>query len=324
MAFFSTRKHVAPSSWRWLHRGISCPWHRSGHGSGWAWAGRCWLSRALASLAHQAAALLPVLERCWCVAVPPLCLPRARPCSDQPMAVHMRVSTAAQCRGVQPGPPQPCPLCPTAVPWVPRSSKDVATRGTGTHLKWERLGPTTAVVESHLSPSLWLEALGESVPMVPSSPCLGICLGAAIRALGTSLPWLVVGMKAALPLGLSSCPGAREAPHAGDVDACPCVGPSGPAGCSRLMAARDAKAAKRCHFLQLGFYRVGGGGAFIEPCLHFWSFLRDTFSHACPAWSHLLPGGLRGRDPLFEHFSYVACAPPAWRASGAKGQHAGG
>lgn len=49
--------------------------------------------------------------------------------------------------------------------------------------------------------------------------------------------------------------------------------------------------AKRCHFLQLGFYRVGGRGAFIELCLHFWSFLRDTLSRERPAWSHLLRSG---------------------------------
>lgn len=43
-----------------------------------------------------------------------------------------------------------------------------------------------------------------------------------------------------------------------------------------------------------GVLQGGGRGAFIGLCLHFWSFLRDTFSHECPAWSHLLRGGLWG------------------------------
>lgn len=73
-----------------------------------------------------------------------------------------------------------------------------------------------------------------------------------------------------------------------------------------------------------GVLQGGGKGTFTEPCLHFWSFLRDTFSCASPAWNHLLPGGLRGCGPLFKHFSYVVCTPPGWRTSGAKGWPAGG
>lgn len=120
-----------------------------------------------------------------------------------------------------------------------------------------------------------------------------------------SSPRLVEGMKPALPPGPCSCPVCWGCGH---MSLC---------GCSPLMTAGDTVAAKRYHFLQEGFYGGWGGGrAFTEPCLHFWSFLRDTLSRAMsrPAWSHLLPGGLRGRHPLFKHFSYVACAPPGWRA----------
>lgn len=96
----------------------------------------------------------------------------------------------------------------------------------------------------------------------------------------TSSPRLVVGTKPALFAGLSSCPsGARKVPRAGDMGMCP----AGPAGFSSPTAAEDATTAKRCHFLQLGFYRVGGRGAFTELCLHFWSFLRDISSHEPPA-----------------------------------------
>lgn len=96
----------------------------------------------------------------------------------------------------------------------------------------------------------------------------------------TSSPRLVVGTKPALFAGLSSCPsGARKVPCAGDMGMCP----AGPAGFSSPTAAEDATTAKRCHFLQLGFYRVGGRGAFTELCLHFWSFLRDISSHEPPA-----------------------------------------
>lgn len=107
----------------------------------------------------------------------------------------------------------------------------------------------------------------------------------------TSSPQLLVGMKPALLPGLSSCPsGAGKAPRAGDMGMCP----TGPAGLSSPMAAGDMMTAKHCHFLQLGFYRVGVGGAFIELYLRFWSFLKDTFSHERPAWSCLLRGGLWG------------------------------
>lgn len=160
----------------------------------------------------------------------------------------------------------------------------------------------------------------EVCPHGPQPPCPGTCLGAAIRAQGTSSPRLVVGMKPAMPPGPSSLPSAGEALCVGDVGA----GPSSPAGYSppRQLGMRWLQSAATLY--SWGFTGLGGRGAFIEPCLHFWSFLRDTFSCARPAWNHLLPGGLRGRDSLFKHFSYVACALPGWRASGAKGRRAGG
>ncbi|KAM6055667.1 G protein-regulated inducer of neurite outgrowth 1 isoform 1-T3 [Theristicus caerulescens] len=259
-------------------RGISCLRHRSGDGSGWARAGRCWLPRALAWLPSRAAASLPALERRWCITVPPLCLPRAWPRSGQPAAVHTWVPVAAQGGGVRPSPPQPCPLCPAAVPWVPRSWEDVATQGTGTDLKWERLGPTTPAVESRSSP--WLEALGK-IPTAPSPP-----------------------LPRDLPGGDRQSPGHILTSAGGGDEACPATGPIQPPqcrrgpvrwGCGRVSlrgclqprwllsptAAGDAPAARCCHFLQLGFYRAGGRGAFIEPCLHFWSFLRDTYFQLC-------------------------------------------
>lgn len=62
--------------------------------------------------------------------------------------------------------------------------------------------------------------------------------------------------------GDEASPAAREAPRARDLGTCPCAGPSGPTGCSPVTAAVSAPAAKRCHFLQLGFYRAGGEGGF--------------------------------------------------------------
>lgn len=258
---------MAPSRWRQLLLCVSCLWHRSEDGSGWVLLAALnsgtpsssIISHAGETLMHCPAVALPVqglatLQQArGCACVGPHCCPQQAPI-----------------------PQLPCPL-PHCHAVGALEQEDVATQGTRTDLKRERQGAITCVMESCSSLSPWLGVLGESCPHSSQLNLPGS---------STSSPWLVVGTKPALLAGLSSCPsGARKAPCAGDMGTCP----AGPAGFSSLTAAGDATTAKRCHFLQLGFYRVGGRGAFIELCLHFWSFLRDTFSHERPAWSH---GGL--------------------------------
>lgn len=60
-------------------------------------------------------------------------------------------------------------------------------------------------------------------------------------------------------------------------------------------------------FYSWGFTGWAGGELLLNCVCIFWSFLRDTFSHEPPAWSHLLRGGLWGWDHLSKHSSYVCC-----------------
>lgn len=123
---------------------------------------------------------------------------------------------------------------------------------------------------------------------------------AAVKAWGTSLSrWWGRSRAASQPC---CCEQHAEPPG------CPSVGPP-----ALLAAPRGAApAAKCCHFLPLGFCRGGreGGGAFLEPCLHFWSFLRETFSRRPPPPQQ--PAGLQ----LFQNT--VPLSSPCWAAPGAK------
>lgn len=178
-------------------------------------------------------------------------------------AVHTRVPVAAQGGGVQPSPPHPCPLCLTAM-----GALELWGHGHVGH--WHR-----SEMEETGQPRLWWRAacphhrcgwrhLGSLFPQPPALPTWGLP-GGGHQSPGPILAALVVEMKPDLPSSLL-CRSLQ--PHW-------LLSPT---------AAGAAQAAKRCHFLQLGFYRAGGRGAFTELCLHFWSFLRDTFG------VHILPG----------------------------------
>lgn len=107
-----------------------------------------------------------------------------------------------------------------------------------------------------LSPSLWLEALGEVVPMAPRPPWLRRSTGHIL------VPVTAGGGDGARPDAVSVLP-AQPRCHEQDpggcprCPGCPFVGPRAHLLLSRP-AARAMPAAKRCHFLPLGFCRGGG------------------------------------------------------------------
>lgn len=220
-----------------------------------------------------------MLKRHWCIVLPLLCLSRAWPHSNKPMAVHVWVPTAAHSRHQPPNCPVlsaslPCCGCPGAGGCGHTGRQDSfqmrETRG------------------NHVCDGELL------IPVTMAGGAWGVCPhGPQLDLPGSSTSSPQLWWARSLPC-LQACPAAPvvlERPHmCWEHEQCP----AGPAGFSSPMAAGEAMTAKRCHFLQLGFYRVGGRGAFIELCLHFWSFLRDTFSHERPAWSQLLHGGLWG------------------------------
>lgn len=260
---------MAPSRWRQLLLCVSCLWHRSEDGSGWV------LLAALSSgtpsssiTSHAEETLVP----CHCFSCSGL--------GHTPTSSWLCVcwSPRLPTAGTSP---------PTALSSLPHchvvGALELGGCGHTGHQDRSQMGETR---DNHVCDGELL------IPVTMAGGAWGVCPhGPQLDLPGssTSSPWLVVGMKRALLPGQSSCPsGDGKAPCAGDMGTCP----TGPAGRSSPTAAGDATTAKRCHFLQLGFYRVGGRGAFIELCLHFWSFLRDTFSHERPAWSHLLRGGL--------------------------------
>lgn len=146
---------------------------------------------------------------------------------------------------------------------------------------------------SCLSPSLQLEAFGEVVPMVPSPP------------------WLHSKH------GKCPCPGGGEgaAPPPSHAAVSSIQSPQAvplwvPQPCSLLpLGLRQLQSAAT--FYRWDFAGVGGrGGAFLELCLHFWSFLRDTFSRQPPPPQQ--PVGLQ----LFQNT--VPISLPCWAAPRAK------
>jgi len=224
-------------------RGVPCPGHSSGDVSGWAGAGCCRLPR------HQrrsGAGETLVHRQCRCFACPGLS--RAAP-SPRP-----GVLVAARAGGVQPSLPQPCPLSPAALPWVPWSWEDMAGVG---HWGRAQMGETGA------------------------SCCCGGELLVPVPVAGGAWELRPHGPQTLLPGDSHGSPGLILATAGGGDEACPATGPVPPSPVPERpcvlgtwarvptrvppapTAARGAPAANRCHFLQLGFYRVGGGGGLL-------------------------------------------------------------
>lgn len=197
-----------------------------------------------------------MLERLWCIALLLLFLSRAWPHSSKAVAVHAWV-------------PQP-PMASTNLSTSLFSLLHCHVVGA---LELGGCGHTghqdrSQVRERGASHVCDAELL---IPVTVAGGASGACPhGPRLHLPGssTSSPRLVVDMKPALLPGLSSCPsGAGKAPCAGDMGTCP----AGPSGFSPT-AAGDTTTAKRCHFLQLGFYRVGGGELLLNCVCIFGAF----------------------------------------------------
>jgi len=194
----------------------------------------------------------PVLEKRWCIdsaaASPAPGSATLRPARGRGSSWLPGLGAFSPARrSPVPSAPLPCCGCPGA-------GRTWPAWGTGAELKWERLGPAAAAVESCLSLSLWLEVLGSCVPTAPRPSCLGTAMGAQ----DSSSPRLVVGTKPALPQGLSHPPQCQRGP------ACWGRGRGSPRGSlqpPRQPGVRPLRIAAT--FYSWGFTGRGGGGGLL-------------------------------------------------------------